>query len=111
MEEIVHVHFPNSRDNMLQEALRTFYSLREIDQLRKKPSTSELIDWIQVLLASGTSPETVSKEIPFASTLIKERNRLQLLLKRLPEEETGQQRYPTHDQLSQRYVYVHRIFL
>ncbi len=71
MEEIVHVHFPKLKDDMLQEALATFYSLRDIDQLRKKPSTSELVDWIQVLLASGTSPETVSKEIPFASTLIK----------------------------------------
>lgn len=71
MEEIVHVHFPSLKDDLLQEALRTFYSLREIDQLRKKPSTSELIDWIQVLIASGTSPETIGKEIPFASTLIK----------------------------------------
>lgn len=71
MEEIVHVHFPKLKDHLLQEALRTFYSLREVDQFRKKPSTSELIDWIQVLLASGTPPEDISREIPFASTLIK----------------------------------------
>ena len=71
MEDIVHVHFPNLKDDLQQEALRVFYSLREIDQFRKKPSTSELIDWIQVLIASGTSPETIGKEIPFASTLIK----------------------------------------
>jgi MoxR-like ATPase len=71
MEEIVHVHFPNLKDDLLKEALRTFYSLREIDQFRKKPSTSELIDWVQVLVASSTSPEIISKEIPFTSTLIK----------------------------------------
>ena len=71
MEKIVHVHFPNLKGGLLREALRTFYSLREIDQLRKKPSTSELIDWIQVLIASDTPPETINKEIPFANTLIK----------------------------------------
>ncbi len=71
MEEIVRVHFPDIKDKLLQEAKRAFYALREIDELRKKPSTSELIDWIRALLAGGVPDEKISKEIPFVSTLLK----------------------------------------
>ncbi len=71
MEEIVRVHFPDIKNNLLQEALRTFYSLRQIDQFRKKPSTSELIDWIRALIAGGLSDEKISAEIPFIGTLLK----------------------------------------
>ncbi len=71
MEEIVRVHFPNIRENLLRQALATFYSLRRIDEFRKKPSTSELIDWIRVLIASGTPDESIPTEIPFAGTLLK----------------------------------------
>ena len=71
MEEIVKVHFPDIKNNLLQEALRTFYSLRQIDQFRKKPSTSELIDWIRALIAGGLSDEKISSEIPFIGTLLK----------------------------------------
>lgn len=71
MEEIVKVHFPDIRKNLLHEALAAFYSLRRIDQFRKKPSTSELIDWIQVLIVSGTPDDEISKQFPFAGTLLK----------------------------------------
>jgi MoxR-like ATPase len=71
MEEIIKVHFPNIRDSLLNQALATFYSLRKIDDFRKKPSTSELIDWIRVIIASNTPDETISSEIPFAGTLLK----------------------------------------
>jgi MoxR-like ATPase len=71
MEEIVRVHFPEIRDNLLRQALATFYSLRKIDDFRKKPSTSELIDWIRVLFASSTPDEVIPTEIPFAGTLLK----------------------------------------
>jgi len=71
MEEIVRVHFPDIKDNLLREALRTFYSLREIDEFRKKPSTSELIDWLQALMAGGVADEKISSEIPFIGTLLK----------------------------------------
>jgi MoxR-like ATPase len=71
MEEIVRVHFPNIKDNLLREALKAFYKLREIDDFRKKPSTSELIDWIQALIAGGISHDRVSSEIPFVGTLLK----------------------------------------
>ena len=71
MEEIVRVHFPDIKDKLLQEAQKAFYVLREIDEFRKKPSTSELIDWIRALLAGGVSHEKISKDIPFAGTLLK----------------------------------------
>jgi MoxR-like ATPase len=71
MEEIVRVHFPDIRNNLLSQALATFYSLRKIDDFRKKPSTSELIDWIRVLIASSTPDKVIANEIPFAGTLLK----------------------------------------
>ncbi len=71
MDEIVRVHFPDIKDKLLQEARKAFYALREIDEFRKKPSTSELIDWIRALLAGGISHERISSEIPFVSTLLK----------------------------------------
>jgi MoxR-like ATPase len=71
MEQIIEVHFPNLKNNLLKEAMKSFYALREIDDFRKKPSTSELVDWIRVLLASNTPADVVSKEMPFAGALLK----------------------------------------
>ena len=71
MEEIVKVHLPDIKDNLLREALVTFYKLREVDAFRKKPSTSELIDWLQALIIGGISLPRVSDEIPFIGTLLK----------------------------------------
>jgi len=71
MEEIVRVHFPDIKNNLLREAMKTFYSLREIDEFRKKPSTSELIDWLRALIAGGIPHENIAKEVPFIGTLLK----------------------------------------
>ena len=71
MEKIVHVHHPNLDSALLREVLKKFYWLREIDTFRKKPSTSELIDWIHGLLAGGVTKETLEKELPFAGVLLK----------------------------------------
>ena len=71
MEKIVEVHFPNLKNNLLKEAMKSFYGLRQIDDFRKKPSTSEFVDWIRVLIASDTPADVVSKEIPFAGALLK----------------------------------------
>ncbi len=71
METIVRVHYPDIQENLLREALKTFYALREIEDLRKKPSTAEFIDWIYVLIAGGIPHERVAKEVPFVGTLIK----------------------------------------
>jgi len=71
MEEIVRVHFPDIKDSLLSEALKAFYSLRKIDDFRKKPSTSELIDWIRALIADGIPHDQLAKKIPFVGTLLK----------------------------------------
>ncbi len=71
MEEIVKVHYPSIKSALLKDALDSFYTLRKIDDFRKKPSTSELIDWIQALMASGLDGKIKEGEIPFLGTLIK----------------------------------------
>lgn len=71
MEEIIMVHFPEIENNLLREVLKQFYFLRQFDEFRKKPSTSELLDWIQALIAGGVSPKKVEKEIPFLGVLLK----------------------------------------
>lgn len=62
MEEIVNVHFPNLKKNLLSEALNAFYKVREVPGLKKKPSTSELLDWIKLLLAEDVPPEALRAE-------------------------------------------------
>jgi len=71
MSDIVDVHYPDLAENLLKRALTHFYRLRDVDGLRKRPSTSELIDWIGALLAHGVAPEKLEKEVPYLGTLIK----------------------------------------
>ncbi|MBI2935056.1 MAG: MoxR family ATPase [Chloroflexi bacterium] len=78
MEEIVRVHYPDIQKNLLKEALRTFYALREIDEFRKKPSTSELIDWIQAIIESEISHDKIFKDIPFIGSLLKKETDINL---------------------------------
>ncbi len=59
MQRIVDVHFPDIKKNLLKEALEVFFQLREIPGLKKKPSTSELIDWLKLLLAEDIPPEAL----------------------------------------------------
>ena len=79
MSEIVHVHYPDLEKKLLQEVLNRFYWLRQIEGFRKKPSTSELLDWIQALMAGGVTPSTVAKELPFAGALIKKEQDMEVL--------------------------------
>ncbi len=71
MEEIIRVHFPDIKDNLLKETIKVFYNLRAIDGFRKKPSTSELLDWIQALNTGGIAPEKINRQLPFIGTLLK----------------------------------------
>ncbi|WP_346914364.1 MoxR family ATPase [uncultured Roseibium sp.] len=59
MTEIVEVHFPGLKQRLLREALTLFYDVRDVPGLKKKPSTSELIDWIKLLLNEDVDPETL----------------------------------------------------
>jgi MoxR-like ATPase len=59
MKRIVDVHFPGLKPALLREALEVFFELREIPGLKKKPSTSELLDWLKLLLAEDIPPEAL----------------------------------------------------
>ena len=71
MSQIIKVHYPNIEDTLLSHTLQKFYWLREKQGLRKRPSTSELIDWIGALIAGGISPERIQAELPFLGALLK----------------------------------------
>ncbi len=62
MEKIVDVHFPKLKKNLLREALNAFYKVRDVPGLKKKPSTSELLDWIKLLLAEDIPVEALRSE-------------------------------------------------
>ncbi len=62
MTEIVNVHYPNLKKELLAEALNSFYGLREVPGLKKKPSTSELLDWLKLLLAEDIPPEALAAD-------------------------------------------------
>lgn len=61
MQEIVDVHFPGLKKALLKEALEAFYKVRDVPGLKKKPSTSELLDWIKLLLAEDIPPEVLNE--------------------------------------------------
>lgn len=71
MEEIVKTHFPDVEENLLQSAMKTFYDIRAMRDIRKKPSTSELIDWINALQIGGISAERIQSELPFIGVVVK----------------------------------------
>jgi MoxR-like ATPase len=83
MQRIVGVHFSALPEQLLEQALDAFYKLREVDGLRKRPSTSELIDWITALIAHGVAPEKVGRDIPFLGALLKREQDIQLVKRRL----------------------------
>jgi MoxR-like ATPase len=59
MEKIVGVHFPSLKKSLLREAMEVFFEVREVPGLKKKPSTSELLDWLKLLLAEDIPPEAL----------------------------------------------------
>jgi MoxR-like ATPase len=59
MQKIVDVHYPRLKKELLNEALRVFFDVREMPGLKKKPSTSELLDWLKLLLAEDIPPEAL----------------------------------------------------
>ena len=76
MEEIVKVHFDNLDQKLLDSVMDAFYWIRNLD-INKKPSTSEVIDWIQALEIGGISAEKIKSEIPFAGVLLKKNEDLE----------------------------------
>ena len=64
MARIVEVHYPGIRRRLIEEALRVFFEIRDVPGLKKKPSTSELLDWLKLLLAEDIGPETLRERDP-----------------------------------------------
>lgn len=79
MEQIVRVHFGELDKHLVQQALAAFYWLRELRGIEKKPSTSELVDWLRALVAGGVDPDLIAKQIPFAGVLLKKDKDLRAL--------------------------------
>ncbi len=71
MTRIVRVHHPEIGAKLLEQSMARFYWLRGVKGLRKRPSTSELVDWVGALMAAGVQPGQLAKEIPFLGALIK----------------------------------------
>ena len=85
MQAIVNVHFPKISEKLVAEAMRVFYSIRDINNLKKKPSTSELIDWLRLLQIGGLDVSdlknlTVTKsKLPFEGALLKNEQDVEML--------------------------------
>ena len=64
MEEIVNVHFPEIKQDLIREAFQIFYDMREVPGIKKKPSTSELIDWLKLLMTDDVDAKTLKEKDP-----------------------------------------------
>ena len=80
MSEIVQVHHPDIEEEMLRQVLIAFYWLREQTEIRKRPSTSELIDWIAALRRAGVRKEAIEEKLPFLGVLLKHEQDLGAIL-------------------------------
>lgn len=81
MAQIVRVHFPDLDDKLLTQVLEAFYKIRQLPQIKKKPSTSEIIDWIQALIHGGYDPDRVVAEVPYLGVLLKKNEDIDALRK------------------------------
>ena len=81
MKLIVNAHFENLEENLLEQAMKTFYKIRNIRDIRKKPSTSEFIDWIRALMIGGVDPDTIEQKLPYLGVLIKKDEDLETVVR------------------------------
>lgn len=79
MAQIVRVHYPDIEERLLKQAMGVFYYIRSLPAIRKKPSTSELIDWLRALVIGGVSLGKLEAEVPFAGVLLKKDEDLAVL--------------------------------
>lgn len=71
MSQIVHAHYPDIEEHLLERAMKAFYQIRSLPTVAKKPSTSELLDWLQALRLGGVDPDRIVEELPYAGILLK----------------------------------------
>ena len=81
MADIVRVHFPDLDQKLLDQVLEAFYRIRQLPQIKKKPSTSEIIDWIQALQHGGVAVDRIVKEVPYLGVLLKKNEDIDALRK------------------------------
>ncbi|MFM2244189.1 MAG: hypothetical protein RL071_263 [Pseudomonadota bacterium] len=79
VKQIVHAHLPGLEAALIDAAVVRFYGIRRVPGLRKKPSTSELLDWLMVLARAGVRPSEIARKTPFLSVLVKQEKDLELL--------------------------------
>lgn len=79
IRRIVSAHMPDLEEELVNAAVVRFYDLRRVQGLRKKPSTSELLDWLLVLARAGVRPAEIAKRMPFMSVLVKQEKDLEQL--------------------------------
>jgi len=84
MEEIVRTHYPNVDDKLLKDAMEVFYEIRSYRDIRKKPSTSELIDWVNALQLGGIPLAKIKKELPFVGVIVKKDEDLETVRSKNP---------------------------
>jgi MoxR-like ATPase len=83
MQDIVQVHFPKLDDELLAQVLLKFFWLRDQPEVRKKPSTSELIDWLGALKRAGMDANKLSSSFPFLGVLLKKEADIKAIQKRV----------------------------
>ncbi len=83
MEEIVRTHYPDVEDKLLKNAMTVFYNIRALRDIRKKPSTSELIDWINALQIGGISADEIRAKLPFVGVVVKKDEDLETVRQKL----------------------------
>jgi MoxR-like ATPase len=79
MKKIVQVHHPDIDRELVDQAVVTFYELRQLPRLRKRPTTSELVDWIAVLRRAGVGEQRFIRELPFLGVLLKKEQDVELV--------------------------------
>lgn len=79
MREIIRVHYGDLDEKLVDNAIEAFYEIRGMNDLQKKPSTSELLDWIQALMVSGVSVEDLSERMPFVGVLLKKNEDIDIM--------------------------------
>ncbi len=79
MQEIIKVHYGDMDEKLLFAAMEAFYELREMRDLQKKPSTSELLDWLQALMISGVSIDKIREEMPYIGVLLKKNQDIEVM--------------------------------
>ncbi len=83
MEEIVRTHYPDVEEHLLKNAMDVFYRIRTIRDIRKKSSTSELIDWINALQIGGISADRIRADLPFVGVIVKKDEDLEAVRQKL----------------------------